>query len=167
MSSERIVMLDADGTLHPADVVLHEGRVPVLGAGLDAHRLFEHAGLLTEILGPHPDVRIILSTSWVQVFGYERTRTMLPQELRTRVIGSCFDPKRHGPGYAQMGRGYQVLEEVRRRGLTAWVALDDDARDWPEEAARHLIVTDPVQGIAGTGAELLRDWLAKTAPRAS
>jgi hypothetical protein len=45
-----------------------------------------------------------------------------------------------------MGRGYQVLEEVRRRGLTKWVALDDDARDWPEEGADHLIVTDPDSG---------------------
>src|SRR6478752_7009313 len=99
MTSERVVLLDADGVLHPAAILLHDGRVPVFGPGLDAHHLFEHAGLLVEILRPHLDVRIILSTSWVQVFGYEQTRTMLPQELRTRVIGSCFDPKRHGPGY--------------------------------------------------------------------
>jgi hypothetical protein len=163
MSGERVIALDADGVLHPADVRLAPAKLPVFGPGLEGHHLFENAGLLADMLKPHPDVRIILSTSWVQVFGYEPTLTMLPQELRARVIGSCFDPQRHGPGYAQMGRGYQVLEEVRRRGLTQWVALDDDTRDWPREAAANLIATDPVLGISGPCREHLRRWLSDTA----
>lgn len=162
MNTSRVVILDADGCLHPADVRLHQGRVPVFGPGLDGHYLFENTGLLADMLEPHPDVRIILSTSWVQVFGYQQTLAMLPQELRARVIGSCFDPQRHGPGYAQMARGYQVLQEVQRRGLTRWVALDDDARDWPEEAAGNLIVTDPVLGIAGPCRKRLERWLRET-----
>ncbi|TFZ08950.1 hypothetical protein EZ216_07350 [Ramlibacter humi] len=133
---------------------------------MDGHYLFENASLLADLLAPHPDVRILLSTSWVQVFGYQQTVTMLPQVLRTRVIGSCFDPARHGPGYSQVARGYQVLEEVRRRGLTRWVALDDDARGWPEEIADRLILTNPVLGIAGPCREQLERWLTETVPSA-
>jgi hypothetical protein len=158
----RVIVVDADGVLHPSDVRLTPGRLPEFGPGLAGHHLFEHTGLLADMLKPHPDVRLLLSTSWVQVFGYEQTLLMLPGELRMRVIGSCFDPARHGPGYSQVARGYQVLEEVRRRELVTWVALDDDARGWPEEIADHLIRTDPVLGLASSK-EQLELWLAQTA----
>lgn len=160
----RVIVLDADGVLHPGDVRLLPGGLPEFGPGLNGH-LFEHTGLLADMLKPHRDVHLLLSTSWVQVFGYQQTLSMLPGELRLRVIGSCFDPARHGPGYSQVARGYQVLEEVRRRGLVTWVGLDDDDRGWPEEIADHLIRTDPVLGLAGPCRKQLELWLAETAAR--
>lgn len=163
MNATRVIVTDADGVLHPADVRLDQGHLPVFGPGLEAHHLFEHTGLLADMLDPHPDVRLLLSTSWVQVFGYKQTIGMLPSALRMRVIGSCFDPERHGPGYSQVARGYQVLEEVRRRGLSCWVALDDDARGWPEEIGDKLIQTDPVLGISGSCREQLQRWLLASA----
>jgi hypothetical protein len=57
------------------------------------------------------------------------------------------------------------MEEVRRRGLKTWVALDDDARDWPEEIAGNLIATDPLLGISAQGCrEQLERWLDQTKP---
>lgn len=166
MTQPRVLVLDADGVLHPADVRVSPGRLPVFAPALQGrHTLFMHGYLLADILEPHPDVRVLLSTSWVQVFGMELLLTLLPSGIRTRVIGSCFDPERHGPGYAQVGRGYQVMEEVKRRGLQTWVALDDDERDWPEEVAGNLIVTDSLLGISAAPCrEKLERWLDQTHP---
>jgi hypothetical protein len=44
--------------------------------------------------------------------------------------------------------------------LTDWMALDDDARDWPEEDLSRLIQTNPVHGFRSAGVmERLEAWL--------
>ena len=43
------------------------------------------------------------------------------------------NPGIHGAGFRAVARGFQVQAEARRLGLANWIALDDDARDWPED----------------------------------
>jgi hypothetical protein len=86
----------------------------------------------------------------------------LPLPLQARVIGATFDPDRHGRGYGDTARPYQVLEDVARRRPNAWLALDDDAKDWPEEHRRQLVATDPVLGLGQPQAlALLRQRMAE------
>lgn len=162
MSRFRVIVLDIDGVLHPADVHLAPAGLPAFGPGLNGHYLCENAGVLADMLAGHYDVRVLLSTYWVQVFGYQQTLSMLPGVLRARVIGSCFEPGQYGAGHSQPPRGYQAVAEIRRRGLTQWVALDHDAGVWPAEVNEHLIVTDSALGLAGPARQRLEDWLRKT-----
>jgi hypothetical protein len=50
--------------------------------------------------------------------------------------------------------------------LTEWVALDDDTRDWPEEATARLIATDRILGVsASEPKKALETGLTHTAPK--
>lgn len=156
----RVLYLDFDGVLHPADVWLEPGRTMRLGDLSEGHALFEHAQLLADLLEPHDDVRVVLSTSWVSGLGFDRAHAELPEALSKKVIGATFDPAIHGKGFGDIARGYQVQGDAKKRRLTDWVALDDDVRDWPEEDVERLIQTDPVLGLGAPLAQKrLRAWL--------
>lgn len=160
---EAVLYLDFDGVLHHEDVWFHPRR----GAYMNptGFSLFEHAHLLDDWLRPFPDVRIVLSTSWVLRYGCARAARYLPPGLRTRVIGATFhtrmvtsdemgrrdwyDPRDSAlhARFKAMPRGVQVLEDVFRRQPRTWFALDDDADGWPEAHKSQLVVTDTVLGI--------------------
>lgn len=135
-----VLYLDFDGVLHPADVRVTEAeprRPRVYNGGPTDHPLFEHAGLLQRILAPFIDVKIILSTNWVRVLGYEFTVQQLPQALRQRVIGTIWRGEllEHPP----RTRHDAIQTDAAARGLVRWLALDDDVEGWPEEQRYRLI----------------------------
>jgi hypothetical protein len=105
--------------------------------------------LLELLLAPYPDLKIILSTSWVPVMGYEFALKQLSPLLQKRVIGATTF---HAPT-----RFDTIDIDAETRGLTRWLALDDELFGWPEER-RHLVVapTNPMLGLAqpGVAAEL-------------
>jgi hypothetical protein len=144
----RILYLDFDGVLHPEDV----WRRPGWGAYVatpPGHRLFEHAGLLAEVLAPYPDLRVVLSTSWVRVYNsVSKVARRLPDSLRARVVGATWHREMHADLFQSMPRGVQVWGDVGRRLPEAWLALDDDEAGWPAVCRGQLVHTDPVQGIS-------------------
>jgi hypothetical protein len=140
--------LDYDGILHPADVrVPHDEptrpRMYVRGRATD-EPLFRYVLLLELLLAPHPELQIVLSTSWVRSLGYEFAVKQLPPALQARVIGATtvFAPTRFE----------SIATDAESRDLTRWLALDDDLLGWPEEF-RHLVVapTNPALGLAQPG----------------
>jgi hypothetical protein len=79
-----ILFLDFDGVLHPDAVYRpHNRPLELRGPG----SLFMHAPVLEEILADFPDVGLVLSTSWVQAIGYEKTLKKMPASLKARVTG--------------------------------------------------------------------------------
>lgn len=64
----QVLYPDFDGVLHPDDVWRRLGIGPYV-ASPSRHTVLEHAGMLDEILTLYPDVRIVLLTSWVVVYG--------------------------------------------------------------------------------------------------
>lgn len=158
--SFRLLYLDFDGVLHPSEVFHQPGRGPAMAERFAGHKLFEHVEALKELLAPHPSVRLVLSTSWVQEYGVEAAASYLPLELRVRVVGATFDPERDGPAFSSVARGYQITADARRRRVRRWVALDDDVCNWPSSQASHLIATDPIFGLGEPAAQAsLRIWL--------
>lgn len=153
-----LLYLDFDGVLHPSDVYRVPGVGPSLAGGYASrgHRLFEHAPQLVGLLKPYPHVRIVLSTNWVYVLGYDRTREHLPQELRERVIGATYHSRMPPDAYELSSRGQQVWADVQRRLPSAWLSLDDDDELWPEAARRHWFQTDRDAGIGNCENELAK-----------
>ena len=140
-------VVDFDGCLHHEAVYWKpEGR-PYLKAP-ERYRLFQHVGLLEELLAPYPHVRIVLSTSWVARYGYSETLKCLPLALQERCIGSTLDSKTPNDGWDYMPRGEQVSLDAARRELLGWFALDDDVIGWPEATRHCLVQTDPYEGIS-------------------
>lgn len=80
-----ILFLDFDGVLHPDAVYLRlNGQVELRAEGA----LFMWAVRLAAALQSYPEVRIVLSTSWVRHLGFSRARKALPADLAAKVIGA-------------------------------------------------------------------------------
>lgn len=148
-----VLYLDYDGVLHPADVRVTQEqplrpRVYVRGRATD-EPLFRYVALLELLLAPYPELQIVLSTSWVQALGYDFSVKQLSPALQARVIGATT--------VSAPSRFERIAADADSRGLTRWLALDDDINGWPE-GQRHLVVapTNPVLALAqpGVSAEL-------------
>jgi len=143
-----ILFLDFDGVLHSSEVYLVK-REPVLRAE-EGMTLFQHAPLLIEALEQRPDIQIVLSTSWVARLGFDRAKGYLPAALQARVIGATWH--RHAGvlknDWFLLSRHVQIESYFRRHRATHWLAIDDDAKGWPESERRHLVYCeDPAHGI--------------------
>jgi hypothetical protein len=154
-----VLYLDFDGTLHPDDVWYEHGmRQPRLRAA--GHKLFESVPVLVAAIAPYPALQLVLSTSWVQTFGFERTREFLPEALQSRVIGATYDLESPDAWrFSRMRRYDQIAADVARR-KPRWLAIDDDALGWPQSELEALVYTPPKLGLACPDAQgLLRDRL--------
>jgi hypothetical protein len=147
---ECVLYLDYDGVLHHENVLRNRKRGPhIVAEGV--HRLFEHAPLLERLLEPHPDIRIVLSTSWAMHMGFSRARSRLSRSLKDRVIGSTWHSDMDPWVFERLPRGKQIELDVLRRGPGDWLALDDDDANWPAWSRDRLIRTHDEQGLSGPG----------------
>lgn len=141
-----VLYLDFDGVLHHEDVWFHPRRGIYINT--PGYQLFEHSPLLENVLTSFPDVRIVLSTSWVRVRRYSRAVKCLSPLLRERVVGATFHSRMSRNGFEALPRGVQILNDVARRNPRHWLALDDDAEGWVPEYRDHLIHCDSALGIS-------------------
>lgn len=153
----KILYLDYNGVLHDARVLRNRKRGMYLGT--PGKTFFEWMPILEDLLAPYPDVKIVLSTSWVRSLGFNDAIDELGRGLQDRVIGSTF----HHPGLLQsafdtMSRGRQIIGDVERRKPESWFALDDDTSDWPEKYRDRLIAT---RGDLGLSDPLIQDQVKK------
>lgn len=142
-----LLSLDFDGVLHPEDVRSHRKRGVSLVAG-SGYRLFQHTTLLEQLLAPYPDIRIVLSTSWVRIYGCAGAAKRLSISLRNRVIGATFHSRMPQNEFPALPRGLQIWVDVVRRRPVDWLALDDDTDDWPPWCRDNLVATHAVYGIS-------------------
>lgn len=156
---EKVLYLDFDGVLHHENVLRHPRRGIYLGAPPE-FTLFQHAELLESLLAPYPDLKVVLSTSWVRALGFSRTVKRLRPGLRQRVIGATYHSRMNEHLFTLLPRGVQVLDDVERRQPAGWLAVDDDGVGWPEEHRHRLVLTDERLGLgAPTAAVALFEML--------
>jgi hypothetical protein len=111
--------------------------------------LFQWAYILEELLAPYPDVKIVLSTSWVRFKRYGFARGQLPLGLQSRVIGATFHSRETvRVEFDNMSRGMQICADVERRLPARWFAIDNDDKDWPAWCRDRLIKTDDRLGLS-------------------
>jgi hypothetical protein len=140
-----IVFLDFEGVLHPNKVYMTKTGVVLR---CDGHNLFEHAELLADLLEPYPDVRIVLSTSWVWGIGFDDARACLLERLQARIHGTTYDCESEDKNLWQMySRWFQIHQYVKQNHIDDWLAIDDDDRGWPDDKRHHLIHTNEWGGI--------------------
>ena len=152
------IYLDFDGVLHP-DAVFRPSNKPLeLRA---PGELFMHAGILLEALAPYSEAKIILSTSWVRMLGYERTLKKMPTELREMVTGATWHKSmRQGnqDPHSWMTRYEQILAHVNRNNVQQWMAIDDlhsasEAIQWPEKHRNNLVLIEQELGLSCQNAQ--------------
>jgi hypothetical protein len=143
----KLCYLDFDGVLHDSEVYFHPRR----GIYMDTpgRTLFEWLPVLDELLAPHPDVRIVLSTSWVRVRSYHFAKKQLTPALQAKVIGATFHRRlMKEEEFILKPRGEQIADDVFRRGPQSWFAIDDDHLGWPGWCRDNLLRTDGARGVS-------------------
>jgi len=94
-------------------------------------------------------VKIVLSTSWARMLGYEFAKAALPEPLRSRVVGATFNNRDiQKVDFDFMPRSAQVLWYTRRKGLQRWFAIDDDGDGWPVSCEQQFIQTQSHLGLS-------------------
>ena len=152
-----ICYLDYDGCVHADEVYRDPGRGLVMRA--PGRAMFEWCSVLVDALEPYPDVRIVLSTSWVRELGYDRARGYLPHALSERVIGATFHRREHAPTrdlrwlWAQSRRGDQIAADVQRRVPVRWFAIDDAVDEFSERQAEWLVPCESSTGLSAPDAQ--------------
>lgn len=156
--AKRTLYLDFDGVLHPDNAYIdNRGRVRLEGPGA----LFMWAPTLAQALEDHPDIDIVLSTSWVPTKSFSYARKSLPADLAVRVTGATWHSSfRHDYDkkvwWDHSTRCEQILADVNRRGRAGWLAIDDDHADWVPAFTEHLVRT---HGDTGLGSPWVRERL--------
>jgi hypothetical protein len=146
-SAEKILYLDYDGVLHDDEVYFHRKRGIYIKT--PGRVLFEWMPILEEILAAHPEVKIVLSTSWVRFRSFDFAKGKLSGVLRERVIGATYHKRfMRKEWFVTLPRGEQIAQDVLRRGPKAWFAIDDDFHQWPDWCWDNLIRTYGSVGIS-------------------
>ena len=151
-ADELILYLDFDGVLHHENCLWSAKRGPYLSAP-EGFVLFQHSALLSEILAPYPQVKVVLSTSWVRSYGCDNAAKRLPKTLYERVIGATFHSRMNPNDFVSSPRGMQVWGDVFRRKPKDWLAIDDDYLHWPKWCLEKYIQTHEHHGVSEPSVE--------------
>lgn len=159
-SADVVLYLDLDGVIQHEAVLFHPRRgIHMSPTEAPGRTLFEWAPILVGILAPYPEVRLVLSSSWCIRPGYDKTLRRMPESLRLRFIGGTYHRRVHGAdtwtqeSFVSTPRGAQVIADVERRKPRRWLALDDDADNWPAHALPNLIQCDGRTGLSDEGVQ--------------
>jgi hypothetical protein len=157
----KICYLDYEAVLHDGNVL--RNRIKGMTIKTPGRTFFEWMPILDDLLAPYPDLKIVLSTTWVRELGFNEAKHELSASLRDRVIGSTFlHPKIVKAEFDTMSRGMQIWADVERRKPTHWFALDDDAFGWPAWCKENLIQTNDQLGLSDPAVqERVRQRLAE------
>jgi hypothetical protein len=144
----RALFLDFDGVLHPVSALrCFEMRLPVETA-IGRGRLFRWSWVLADLLEPHPDVQIIVHSSWRLL----HRQSALPKfmgPLGNRFAGSTTGDE----------RWEGITQVVVQNRLSDFRVLDDHPEHFPAGLS-ELIVCDSELGVYDeTVRNHLRAWL--------
>lgn len=132
----RGLFLDFDGVLHPAGIP---------GSVLP----FEWVAVLNELLAAHPDVGIVVHSTWRDVYPEDALREFL-NPLDQRLLG-----------VVGTGEKPQAIASfaMSRPDIEDWLVLEDEKFDVPGLFC-NFVICDPTLGISEPAVqERLRRWL--------
>ena len=145
--------MDFDGVLHQ-DAVYTTANLEhkFIGEG----SLLMHTPILEKLIEPYPELKIVLSTNWVRIAGYENTLYKLPNKLQARVIGATLHTQTkqmyQDPYGSSISRFEQIEWHASNNDIKQWLAIDDlfsgyEVNKWPESHRHLLVLTEQSKGL--------------------
>lgn len=129
---ERILFLDFDGVLHPT------GPRSTKFSQLDVLVGFLRE---TEFL----DLRIVVSSTWRQLYGVERLRRFFPLDIAARIVGVTPVLDEYD---SDNERGEEIRAWLEQEAPAAiWAALDDDPEGFSPRLKSRVVLTDGAVGV--------------------
>jgi hypothetical protein len=142
---KRVLFLDFDGVLHPTMEDLDGDSDACI-----ATPLFGWLPLLATALASHPDVGIVVSSTWRYTHDQDELRELLGP-LRGRFLGAT--PR--GPRYESIQWWLHLNPMFASHRI-----LDDNPREFPTPAPKELIACHPHRGVSDSEVlAQLREWL--------
>jgi hypothetical protein len=147
-----ILFLDFDGVTH------------AVSASDTDEGVFSRVHLLWEILRDHPEVQVVFSTSWREIYAQDELVNFATanggEDLVPRFIGQA--PRHRSEEGSYMAGPIHVRETECRFWLigngfakSSWIALDDDATGFSPECT-NLILANPKTGLDESNISELR-----------
>jgi len=150
-----VVYVDFDGVLQHEAVMWHRRRgIYMSPTEAPGHTLFEWTHHLEEALLAFPDVALVLSSTWCIRPGFGKALKRLPESLRLKFVGGTFHRRVHGAdpwllqSFRSTPRWKQIANDVARRQPQAWLAIDDDTEDWPDDLRNNLVACQGSTGLS-------------------
>jgi hypothetical protein len=108
----------------------------------------------------HETCKIVISSSWREIFPLETIKKLFSPDIAKRVIGVTPLVTRPVKYY----RYYEIISylETNKLSQEKWVAIDDIPEHFPKDT--HLVVTNPYTGFDSHAAEKLKSYLTKPSP---
>lgn len=148
------IFLDIDGVLVPEKKFdASVGQEDLLRFDPNCLQIFE------DVLQKYPEVLIVISSSWKEVFSFELVQPLFSPSIAKRVIGFTpfLDPQIiHQFQYL---RHQEVLAFLQQHNALEdyWVAIDDIREHYPPEV--NVVVTDAYTGFDQSAALALELFL--------
>lgn len=112
----QFVFLDFDGVLHPV--------FPYYDEDVPGNHHFRDAPAFEAVLRAHPDVQVVISSSWRQHRSLDALRAKFSPDFGPRIVGKTPDPSEpHGTGSRQ--REIEAWLRAQGHEGAPWVAVDD------------------------------------------
>ena len=147
----RAIFLDFDGVLHDVDagsIEYENGSMVITGT-----RLFQHVGVLEQLILPFPDVQLVIHSSWRNHYTLHELYARFPASLRNRIRGMT------QPGTLRYAG---ILDYAEEHGISDYLILDDApgefcySSDLPDE----LVICHELLGIGSPVVqEQIQNWL--------
>lgn len=154
--------MDFDGVAHPVSAIKDWRSLNVHGSDLahliEKRNLFRWLPVLEAALEEHPDVLLVVHSSWRSVADNTRMKAILGASLASRFIGVTSP---------ELNRYQGIMDFAKRSEMDHFLVLDDAMQDFPADF-KHLIATDPELGLSEADiGDRLNDWLQNTSPSPS
>jgi hypothetical protein len=145
----RVIFVDYDGVFHPvSDLHWFTMRLPV-DTCIQRGRLFRWTPILHELLDGHPDVRIVVHSSW---------RLLHPKDKVMALLGPLAERVIHVIS-REYDRGDGVVAYLAENEVEDYIILDDRP-DWFPLGTPGLVACDSETGIYDEHVRLqLMEWL--------
>lgn len=130
------LFLDFDGVLHPC--------FPRSNLSYEQNQLFSCLPRLERVLREFADVELVISSSWRLNQPLERLAQHFSADIRTRIIGVTPLIDSRWPPYPPASRYAEIqlfLQQCHLKDIP-WMALDDDAKLFPECCTQLILCSD-------------------------
>jgi Domain of unknown function (DUF4419)/HAD domain in Swiss Army Knife RNA repair proteins len=149
------IFLDIDGVLVKEEVFTE------INLEEDLPHLDEScANWFAETVRRYPHTKIVISSSWREIYSLEVIKSVFPKDIADRIEG--ITPLYNRP--VKFFRYQQVLDYLETHDALEqpWVAIDDIREHYPPQVL--VIVTNPYVGFNETSAEELARFLNQVTP---
>ena len=163
MAPRYMLYLTVEGVVVPRNVP----RSRLSSAGSCCWRESRHLNDLADMVGPMEELGIVLNSDWLPELGMKTVMNILPQSLRSRIVGTTVPGNRiirRCRLSAESSRRARLDADVRRRQPLELTVLECDARYVPIPLRDDaLIVPAGLWGATPDDWQLLNDKLKKRA----